>query len=109
MLLNVLRRQLTYEGQAETNAEAWFNIALRPLKPDGQPRTATSTLTQLLDYDPYEGSTRRYILSSLVHDTPRMTNREPVVHECFPFLYGMYVKVHATYKPQGLLWCARAP
>ena len=35
MLLNVLRRQLTYEGQAETNAEAWFNIALRPRKPEG--------------------------------------------------------------------------
>ena len=37
-----------------TNAEAWFNIALRPRKPEelvrtGQPRTATSTLTQLLN------------------------------------------------------------
>ena len=30
MLLKVLRCQLTYQGQAETNAEAWFNIALRP-------------------------------------------------------------------------------
>ena len=27
VLLNVLRCQLTYQGQAETNAEAWFNIA----------------------------------------------------------------------------------
>ena len=35
MLLNVLRCRLTYEGQAETNAEAWFNIALRPQKPEG--------------------------------------------------------------------------
>ena len=35
MLLNVLRCQLTYEGQAEINAEAWFNIALRPRKPEG--------------------------------------------------------------------------
>ena len=35
MLLNVLRCQLTYSGQAETNAEAWFNIALRPWKPEG--------------------------------------------------------------------------
>ena len=35
MLLNVLRRQLTYQGQAETNAEAGFNIALRPRKPEG--------------------------------------------------------------------------
>ena len=35
VLLNVLRCQLTYEGQAETNAEAWFNIALRPRKPEG--------------------------------------------------------------------------
>ena len=26
---------LTYQGQAETNAEAWFNIALRPRKPEG--------------------------------------------------------------------------
>ena len=34
MLLNVLRCQLTYSGQAETNAEAWFNIALRPWKPE---------------------------------------------------------------------------
>ena len=24
-----------YYGQAETNAEAWFNIALRPRKPEG--------------------------------------------------------------------------
>ena len=35
MLLNVLRCQLTYYGQAETYAEAWFSIALRPRKPDG--------------------------------------------------------------------------
>ena len=26
---------LAYKGQAETNAEAWFNIALRPRKPEG--------------------------------------------------------------------------
>ena len=35
MLLNVFGCQLTYLGQAETNAEAWFNIALRPRKPEG--------------------------------------------------------------------------
>ena len=35
MLLNVLRCRLTYLGQAETSAEAWFNIALRPRKPEG--------------------------------------------------------------------------
>ena len=36
VLLNVLRCQLTYYwGQAVTNAEAWFNIALRPRKPEG--------------------------------------------------------------------------
>ena len=35
MLLNVLGCRLTYWGQAETNAEAWFNIALRPRKPEG--------------------------------------------------------------------------
>ena len=34
-MLNVLRCQLTYQGQAVTNAEAWFNIALRPRKPEG--------------------------------------------------------------------------
>ena len=34
MLLNVLGCRLTYEAQAETNAEAWFNIALRPRKPE---------------------------------------------------------------------------
>ena len=34
-MLNVLRCQLTYSGQAVTNAEAWFNIALRPRKPEG--------------------------------------------------------------------------
>ena len=37
-----------------TNAEAWFNNSLHPRKPDGsldeQP-TATSTLTQLLNYE----------------------------------------------------------
>ena len=37
MLLNVLGCQLTYhfQGQDETNAEAWLNIALRPRKPEG--------------------------------------------------------------------------
>ena len=35
VLLNVLRCQLTYQGQAVTSAEAWFNIALRPRKPEG--------------------------------------------------------------------------
>ena len=38
-----------------TSAEVWFNIALRPqnqkARLDGQPRTATSILTQLLNYD----------------------------------------------------------
>ena len=31
----VLRCRLTYEGQAVTNAKAWFSIALRPRKPEG--------------------------------------------------------------------------
>ena len=36
MLLNVPGCWLGgYYGQAETNAEAWFNIALRPRKPEG--------------------------------------------------------------------------
>ena len=35
VLLNVLGCRLTYQGQAETSAEAWFNIALRPRKPEG--------------------------------------------------------------------------
>ena len=35
VMLNVLRCQLTYQGQDVTNAEAWFNIALRPRKPEG--------------------------------------------------------------------------
>ena len=35
VLLNVLGCQLTYYGQAVTNAEAWFSIALRPRKPEG--------------------------------------------------------------------------
>ena len=35
LMLSVLRCQLTYQGQAVTNAEAWFNIALRPRKPEG--------------------------------------------------------------------------
>ena len=34
VMLNVLRCQLTYYGQAVTNAEAWFNIALCPRKPE---------------------------------------------------------------------------
>ena len=55
VLHNVLGYRLTYQGQAETNAEAWFNIAstetrIKALQ-DGQPRTATSTLTQLLNYE----------------------------------------------------------
>ena len=35
VMLNVLRCQLTYDGQVVTNAEAQFNIALRPRKPEG--------------------------------------------------------------------------
>ena len=58
LMLHVLRCQLTYSGQVVTNAEARFNKSLRPRKPEGslgrtQPRTSTSTLTQLLNYDIY--------------------------------------------------------
>ena len=35
VMLNVLRCRLTYQGQAVTNAEAWFNKSLRPQKPEG--------------------------------------------------------------------------
>ena len=35
VMLNVLGCRLTYSGQAETNAEAWFNKSLRPRKPEG--------------------------------------------------------------------------
>ena len=35
VLLNVLRWQWTYLGQVVTNAEAWFNNALRPRTPEG--------------------------------------------------------------------------
>jgi len=35
VLLNVLRCQLTYQGQVVTNAEASFNKSLRPRKPEG--------------------------------------------------------------------------
>ena len=43
VMLNVLRCQLTYQGQAVTNAEAWFNITLPPRKPEGSlGRTAQS-------------------------------------------------------------------
>ena len=35
VMLNVLRCRLTYQGQAETNAEAGFNKSLRPRKPEG--------------------------------------------------------------------------
>ena len=56
VMLNVLRCQLTYQGQAEANAEARFSIALRPRKPEGSlGRTAQDghldSHTQLLNYD----------------------------------------------------------
>ena len=35
VLLNVLRCQLTYQGQVVTNAEARCNNSLRPRKPEG--------------------------------------------------------------------------
>ena len=35
VMLNVCGCQQTYEGQTETNAEAWFNKSLRPRKPEG--------------------------------------------------------------------------
>jgi len=31
--LHILGCRLTYWGQTVTNAEAWFNVALRPQKP----------------------------------------------------------------------------
>ena len=34
VMLNVLRCQLTYQGQVVTNAEAWFNKSLLPRKPE---------------------------------------------------------------------------
>ena len=33
--VNALGCRLTNQGQAETNTEAWFNIALRPRQPEG--------------------------------------------------------------------------
>ena len=35
VFLNVLRCQLTYQGQVVTNAEVRFNKSLRPRKPEG--------------------------------------------------------------------------
>ena len=35
VLLNVLRCQLTYQGQVVSNAEARLNNSLRPRKPEG--------------------------------------------------------------------------
>ena len=35
VMLNVLGCQLSYYGQAEANAEAWFIKSLRPRKPEG--------------------------------------------------------------------------
>ena len=35
LMLNVLRCQLTHQGQVVTNAEARFNNSLRPRKPEG--------------------------------------------------------------------------
>ena len=35
VMLNVLRCQLTYQGQVVTNAKAQFNNSLRPRKPEG--------------------------------------------------------------------------
>ena len=35
LMLNVLRCQLTYQGQVVTNAEARCNKSLRPRKPEG--------------------------------------------------------------------------
>ena len=52
MLLNVPGCWLGgYYGQAETNAEAWFNTALRPRKPEGSLGRIAQALTQLLNYD----------------------------------------------------------
>ena len=35
VMLSVLRCRLTYQGQAETDAKAWFNKSLCPRKPEG--------------------------------------------------------------------------
>ena len=35
VMLNVLGCRLTYQGQAETSAEAWFNKSLGPRKAEG--------------------------------------------------------------------------
>ena len=62
VLLNVLGCRLTYQGQAETSAEAWLSIALRPRKPEGSfGRTAqdghleSHTAPELCDTHGYAG------------------------------------------------------
>ena len=66
VLLNLLGCRLTHQGQAETNAEAWFNIALRPRKPEGSlGRTAQDVhlhFTQLLNYVVAKWMGDRYVL-----------------------------------------------
>ena len=64
-MLNVLRCQLTYQGQVVTNAEARFSNSLRPRKPEGSlGRTARDghlDLTQLLNYASLNARTYRAI------------------------------------------------
>ena len=62
VMLNVLRCQLTDQGQAVTNAETRFNNSLRPRKPEGSlGRTAQDghldSHTQLLNYDKKHANT----------------------------------------------------
>ena len=47
VLLNVIGCRLTYEEQAETDAEAWFNIASRPRKPQGSLHLDSHTASEL--------------------------------------------------------------
>ena len=54
-----------------TNAEARFSKCLHPWKPevhlDGQPRTSTSTLTQLLNYETGSQANGVYVRVHLLH------------------------------------------
>ena len=101
VMLNVLRCRLTYQGQAVTNAEAWFNKSLRPRKPEGSlGRTAQDghldSHTQLLNYECIGADDAAFLSKcSAQRDVTRLITR--CAH---PLLY-----VHIIWHPRMCTCC----
>ena len=95
-MLNVLRCQLTYQGQVVTNAETQFNKSLRPQKPEGSlGRTAQDV--HLDSHSSWTMKPQRTSFNTLYnwgHKTPtqskRRKDRKEKIKESWPRIHTIH-------------------